>query len=49
MGCKFCKNNMFWCKLYKNYFHRLEVVGRGSETQLQVGENAIYLTQRLKG
>ena len=23
----------------KNYFHPLEVVGRGSETQLQVSEN----------
>ena len=29
-------------------FHALEVVGRGSETQLQVGENLIYL-ERLKG
>ena len=25
-------------------FHPLEVVGRGSETQLQVGENSNYLT-----
>ena len=24
-------------------FHPLEVVGRGSETQLQVGENLIYI------
>ena len=24
-------------------FHRLEVVGRASETQLQVGENLTYL------
>ena len=24
-------------------FHQLEVVGRGSETQLQVGENLNYL------
>ena len=27
-------------------FHRVEVVGRGSETQLQLGENSNYLTQR---
>ena len=26
--------------------HPLEVVGRGSETQLQVGEKFIYLIQR---
>ena len=26
-------------------FHPLEVVGRGSETQLQVGENLNYLIQ----
>ena len=26
-------------KTNTNNFHRLEVVGRGSETQLQVGEN----------
>ena len=25
------------------YFHPIEVVGRGSETQLQVGENLNYL------
>ena len=25
-------------------FHSLEVVGRGSETQLQVGKNLQYLT-----
>ena len=25
------------------HFHPLEVVGRGSETQLQVGENSSYL------
>ena len=30
-------------------FHPLEVVGRGSETQLQVGENLNYLILRLKG
>ena len=28
------------------YFHPLEVVGRGSETQLQVGENVNYLNGR---
>ena len=30
-------------------FHSLEVVGRGSETQLQVGENLNYLIYRFKG
>ena len=30
-------------------FHPLEVVGRGSETQLQVGENLNYLTELFKG
>ena len=30
-------------------FHPLEVVGRGSETQLQVGENLNYLIIHLKG
>ena len=30
-------------------FHPLEVVGRGSDTQLQVGENLNYLIQRDKG
>ena len=29
-------------------FHPLEVVGRGSEPQLQVGENLSYLIQRFK-
>ena len=28
--------------LYISNFHPLEVVGRGSETQLQVGENLNY-------
>ena len=28
-------------QIYMNIFHPLEVVGRGSETQLQVGENYI--------
>ena len=36
---------MFGLKLYKYSFHPLEVVGRGSETQLQVAEN---LTKRFK-
>ena len=37
---------MFGLKLYKySSFHPLEVVGRGSETQLQVVEN---LTKRFK-
>ena len=30
-------------------FHPLEVVGRGSETQLQVGENVNKVTWRGKG
>ena len=30
-------------------FQPLEVVGRYSETQLQVGENFSYFIQRLKG
>ena len=30
-------------------FPPLEVVGRGSETQLEVGENFTYLIQRYKG
>ena len=30
-------------------FHPLEVVGRGSETQLQVGKNLNYPTQRSQG
>ena len=29
-------------------FHSLEVVGRGSEAQLQVGETLNYLIQRFK-
>ena len=29
-------------------FYPLEVVDRGSETQLQVGENIIYLIQRVQ-
>ena len=32
-----------------SYFHPLEVVGRGSETQLRVGENLNRITQREKG
>ena len=36
---------MFDLKLKKNMgnFHPLKVVSRGSETQLQVGENSNYL------
>ena len=30
-------------------FYQLEVVGRGSETQLQVGDKLIDLIQRLMG
>ena len=30
-------------------FNPFEVVGHGSETQLQVGENLNSITQRLKG
>ena len=31
------------------HFHPLEVVGRGSETQLQVRENSNYLIWRCEG
>ena len=31
-------------KQSENNFHPLEIVGRRSETQLQVGENLNYLT-----
>ena len=31
------------CRTNMSSFHPLEVVGRGSETQLQVGENLIYI------
>ena len=30
------------------FFYPLEVVGRGSETQLQMGENVNYLIERCK-
>ena len=31
------------------YFHQVDIVGRGSETQLQVGENSIQIPgQRLR-
>ena len=32
-----------------NIFHQLEVVGRGWETQLQVGENLNYLIYSFEG
>ena len=32
-----------------NNFHPLEVAGRGSETQLQVGKNLKSITERLVG
>ena len=35
--------HMFDRKLKKKKFHSLDVVGRGSETQLQVGGNCNYL------
>ena len=35
-------------KQIKNNFHPLDVVGRGSETQLQVGENLNDLIDRAK-
>ena len=44
---------MFLRKLKKHinmsHFHPLEAVGRGSGTQLQVGENINYITWRFKG
>ena len=33
---------------YENYFQPPEVVGRGGETQLQLGENLNYLTKRFR-
>ena len=39
---------MFGLKLNMRNLHPLEVVGRGSGTQLQVGENANNITQRIK-
>ena len=40
---------MFWSQIKQIMiiFNPLEVVGRGSETQLHVGENLIYLTSGL--
>ena len=35
---------MFGLKLNMSNFHPLEVVGRGSETQLHVGENLNKIT-----
>ena len=35
-------------KLNMRNFHPLEVVGRGSQTQLQVGEKSNNITQRVK-
>ena len=35
--------------IHMSNFHPLEVVGRGSETQLHVGENLNCITQREKG
>ena len=51
MGClniKICKCVVLNSTNMSN-FHPLEVVDRGSETQLQVGENLSYLIQRFKG
>ena len=35
-------------KTHMSNFHPLEVVGRGRETQLQVGEKLIYYPNRFK-
>ena len=42
---------MFGTKINKNMikFHQLEVVDRGSEAQLQVGENSNYWIERVEG
>ena len=32
-----------WSQIKQIYFHPFEVVGRGSENQLQVGENLIRI------
>ena len=45
-------SNIFGLKLFKtnmSSFRPLEVVGCGSKTQLQVGENLNYLIYRFKG
>ena len=42
--------HQFWkCQIKKKYFKPIEVVGRGSETQLQLGENLKYLIMQEKG
>ena len=49
----FCTNIRIFLRLklnrYANNFHPLEVAGRGSETQLQVGENLNGITWRVNG
>ena len=35
-------------QIYMSNLYPLEVVGRGNQTQLQVGENLIYLINRFK-
>ena len=40
---------IFWSQIKQSNFHPLEVVGRGSETQLQVGENFNKISRWLKG
>ena len=41
-------NICFQIKHISEYFRPLEVVGRGDETQLQVGEDINYLIRRFK-
>ena len=49
------KNQNFQCAVsswtHTSIFHSLDVVGRGSETQLQVGDrdNLNYLIERFRG
>ena len=51
---------MFWFKMYKTFIdkkyvtyvsnlHPFEVVGRGSDTQIQVGENLNARSRRFNG
>ena len=39
-GCFVLQLNNYMYILYMSSFHALEIVGRGSETQLQVSENS---------
>ena len=46
MGIEFARLAYVWNKLYTHvsHFHSLEIVCRGSDIQLQVGENSHSMT-----